>query len=600
MVWNQMSDKEKKIYFTYFNECNANDQRNVCDPFKKNIKENSYNYNYNAYYQYSAITSPKYSQRNSISSKSNNLSFSKKDNLKPSYNSIKKDVQNDNEDNEYDNLLEPKPNLSSLKNKNKDAKTYEEYNNKEKGDDYHYTSLSTKHSIYIERKNITKYDHRNNKFDQQTEINIHRKNSKEKTIVKSRDKNLLTMDNLNSSINSFNGPDNSFNIKSPISDYFTENKNRKSNNKDSNMPCQNSKNNEDINNENKNRDIKNYVNEDDDDFLSEVEPYLMELYSHDPSFSEDLNNNETHDNNNFSINDKIHKENEKEVYQKETKENLKQPTTDDKKRNDTEIYQKETKENLKQPTTDDKKRNDTKENSTNPIDNQNEIKKENKNMEINNEIKYKYRSSYFNKTMLIKQPTFNSKYSPDDTFLSSSLDQKPLTTDEKYDKDNTKNETSDSKKYDKNLNEKKEETEKKKELSTEDLEEAYNNFCLLIVDIESIDYIEMSYFPQKKTTFYKIECPYFSYEDEKSSDTKEENNFNKEEKINEKSMHNYYDNFNSIYPSMSTKKENMGYEPFTGNQIQNDSFIFDTNEPMSKISNNQTIYKKVYWIKKKD
>jgi len=50
---------------------------------------------------------------------------------------------------------------------------------------------------------------------------------------------------------------------------------------------------------------------------------------------------------------------------------------------------------------------------------------------------------------------------------------------------------------------------------------------------------------------------------------------------------------------MSTKQDNMGYEPFTGNQIQNISYIFDNDELMSKISKNQTIYKKVYWIKKK-
>ncbi|OUM57136.1 hypothetical protein PIROE2DRAFT_65174 [Piromyces sp. E2] len=189
----------------------------------------------------------------------------------------------------------------------------------------------------------------------------------------------------------------------------------------------------------------------------------------------------------------------------------------------------------------------------------------------------------------------------DDTILSS-LDQNPSTTN-KYNSENINNEINDKNTHDRDLFERLEDKKKEeKELLTkEDLEKAYDNFCLLIVDIDSIDYVEMTYFPRKKTTFYKIECPYFSTEDEKTLHNKKENYFYRNNnKYDEKNLHKHYDNFNSIYPSMSTKQENIGYEPFTGNQIQNTSYIFDNNEPMSKISKNQTIYKKVYWIKKKD
>jgi len=138
--------------------------------------------------------------------------------------------------------------------------------------------------------------------------------------------------------------------------------------------------------------------------------------------------------------------------------------------------------------------------------------------------------------------------------------------------------------------------------NVENLEKAYSNFCLLIVDIESIEYIEMIYFPQKQTTYYKIECPYFSTDNEDELQKKKEKYFyhNDNKYYKDKKSHQHYDNFNSIYPSMTSKNEALGYEPFKGSQIQNTSYIFDNNEPMIKISNNQTVYKKVYWIKKKN
>ena len=202
---------------------------------------------------------------------------------------------------------------------------------------------------------------------------------------------------------------------------------------------------------------------------------------------------------------------------------------------------------------------------------------------------------------MVRHPSSKSKsktLSSDDDAIQSSLDRNPSTFNDTNVSNNNKNDElkDNDTRSDKDSNEK----QVDEKLSLDDIEKAYNNFCLLIVDIESIDYVELTYFPRKKTTFYKIECPYFSTEDEKSLHNKKENYFYRNNnKFDEKHLHKHYDNFNSIYPSMSTKQDNMGYEPFTGNQIQNTSYIFDNDEPMSKISKNQTIYKKVYWIKKK-
>lgn len=46
----------------------------------------------------------------------------------------------------------------------------------------------------------------------------------------------------------------------------------------------------------------------------------------------------------------------------------------------------------------------------------------------------------------------------------------------------------------------------------EQLEKAYNNFCVLIFDVDSALYLDMVSFPQKKFKFFRLDCPYFLHE----------------------------------------------------------------------------------------
>ncbi|OUM66037.1 hypothetical protein PIROE2DRAFT_6835, partial [Piromyces sp. E2] len=297
MVWNQMPEKEKKIYLNYNNK---HSHSNINDLYNRESYENTYDFDYNVSYQYSTTTSPGHSRRNSISRKNSNLSMSRKSSIKrdTSYKSQNKILDNNNDefpenninDECQDNQLEPKPYLSKsqISDKyDKDRNTYAK-DVKEKDDDnyhYHYSSSSTKHSIYIEKTNVTKYDRNNNKVDQKTEINIHRKNSKIKTIVKSKNKdehkdanlnvddNKKIDDNINKSDSSLH---DSTNFTTPIQNVMDK-KNEKDMNR-INKILQDQFNKED---ENRKKYESYNINNTDNDFLFEVEPYLMDLYFQD-------------------------------------------------------------------------------------------------------------------------------------------------------------------------------------------------------------------------------------------------------------------------------------------------------------------------------
>lgn len=233
------------------------------------------------------------------------------------------------------------------KNHKKENK-YVEKDDKEKdddnNDDYHYTSSSTKHSIYIEKTNITKYDRHNNKVDQQTEINIHRNKSKIKKIVKSEDENEHRDNNLNDdnnkmvNTNSINSsPHDSMNFTSPIQDEVTLSREDIKNINNINRHLQSQYNKEDhsigkistINNK-----VANYLDNSDDDSLFEVEPYLMDLYFQDDHLhhlhpNEHLENEKHIDN---TMMQQSQNNNDKKNNHKDIKDYSKQDQKDDNKK----------------------------------------------------------------------------------------------------------------------------------------------------------------------------------------------------------------------------------------------------------------------------
>ncbi|KAG4102501.1 hypothetical protein H8356DRAFT_1380675 [Neocallimastix lanati (nom. inval.)] len=555
-VWEQMPDEEKRIYISYKSYPIDHDFYHYFHShgYKEEKGERNHHLDYQYNFKYSTSISngseENGKRRSSVSKKKDShIIIHRKSSIKrkfrPTPTPSQAKTRNEKEFIENhqnltqkakDNNPETEKEISIKKENKENNPDDNEYHEIEYGKDFHQYSSTSKHSMYIERTNITTYDYENKIVDQQTEVNIQHQNSQVKTITK--DEPIGIKSKLNLSHDDLSYTSTSTRSLSPTKEVH-------------NMVKEN---------ENSlNLIHKFFVNPTQDDSEEEpyieIEPYLEDLYF-------------------------IH---------------------------------------------------------SNDIDEEDENDRK-------NQDHYQIQD-HSNEQDLDKKPSLSPSSSSTSSSSSSSSYSSPpsMTTSLSNHEENKKKSLS------------------PKSLSKKELEKAYSNFCLLIIDIETIDYLEMSYFPPKRTTFYKIECPYFSTDtNEMTNEKKKEyfasyKSFNDNQNINDDDIKNnklntsiknsknnniinnnysnnnhelfgndintinqnfnrdikekkemkneknekYYDNFNSIYPAKTTQKELLGYEPFTKKEIQNTSYIFDNNEPMTKISQNQTVYKKVYWIKKK-